>query len=132
MPELCGVIEYLSRKNIPFKFQSLSAFGHFEPIFVDRFFNVSSLGGSYRAFIAESDPELFAREAEFLRAKFREKIIVCASWEDRLEGVKIDFRFNKLSALKSLPEFHYALVFAEKGAIVQLLNQKPQEKNLFF
>ena len=132
LPELCGVIEYLSRKNIPFKFQSLSAFGHFEPIFVDRFFNVSSLGGSYRAFIAESDPELFAREAEFLCAKFREKIIVCASWEDRLDGVKIDFRFNKLSALKSLPEFHYALVFAEKSAILQLLNQKPQEKNLFF
>ena len=126
------MIEYLSRKNIPFKFQNLSAFGHFEPIFVDRFFNVSSLGGSYRAFIAESDPELFAREAEFLRAKFREKIIVCASWEDRLDGTKIDFRFNKLSALKSLPEFHYALVFAEKSAIVQLLNQKPQEKNLFF
>ena len=78
------------------------------------------------------DPELFTREAEFLRAKFRERIIVCASWEDRLDGTKIDFRFNKLSALKSLPEFHYALVFAEKSAILQLLNQKPQEKNLFF
>ena len=49
-----------------------------------------------------------------------------------MDGTKIDFRFNKLSALKSLPEFHYALVFAEKSAILQLLNQKPQEKNLFF
>ena len=132
LPDLCGILKFLGRKNIEFRLQNFSALSHFEPIFVDKFLNITPFGESYRAFIIESDKELFVRAAQYLRAKFRDKILICASWDDEFGETAIDFRFSKLEMLKTIPEFHYALIYGNRADIVSFLSQKPREKNLFF
>ena len=132
LPDLCGILKFLKRKNAEFKLQNFSALAHFEPIFVDKFLNITPLGESYRAFVIESDKELFIRAAQYLRAKFSEKILICASWDDDFDGFSIDFRFGKIDAIAQIPDFRYALVFADKAEFMSFLSQKPREKNLFF
>lgn len=128
---LCGLIKYLNKFKIAFKMpKDLGIEGHFDPIFVDKFYNIKSFGDSYRAFIVENDLALFEIEANFLRSKFGSDIVVCASHNLQTD-IKIDFRFTSLSALQNLYNFRYALVFCEKNDLLDSLNQKETQKTLF-
>lgn len=128
---LTGLIKYLNKLEISFKLpKDLGIEGHFDPIFVDKFYNIKSFGDSYRAFIIENDLSLFEIEANFLRSKFNDNIIICASYNLQT-NIQIDFHFTSLNALQNLNNFHYALVFCEKNELIDSLNQKKDQETLF-
>ncbi|WP_051870936.1 hypothetical protein [Campylobacter iguaniorum] len=126
--ELGEILAYLNSANIEFKFKDLREFEHFKPIFVDRFFNIKPFGASHRAFIVESDEELFIKEAGFLRAKF-DDILVCVP--KNLAHIKADIYFSNLDELKSLNDFKYALVLCEFCEFELVLSRTSQELSLF-
>lgn len=128
---LAGLIKYLNKFEISFKIpKDLSIDGHFEPIFVDKFYNIKPFGDSYRAFIVENDPFLFEIEANFLRSKFSGNIIICAP-HNLGTSIDVDFRFTSLNALQNLNNFYYALVYCEKNDLIDSLNQKNDQNTLF-
>ncbi|PSM51808.1 hypothetical protein CBLAS_1239 [Campylobacter blaseri] len=128
LPEIYGILEFMDKNSIDIKFKDLRNLEHFEPIFVDRFYNVKNYGESYRAFIIENDEYLFLKEGEFLKSKFKEGIITFAP---KYKNIKSDITYDKLDELKIDFNFRYALVFGNKQEILDMLCVKEKEKTLF-
>ncbi|QKF64952.1 hypothetical protein [Campylobacter corcagiensis] len=125
-PELHTLLNFLDTKE--FKFRDFSSFSHFEPIFVDKFYRLKEFGTSYRAFIAESDEELFLRANKYLKAKFKQGIL---TFSPKTSSVKSDIKFKDLGQIKTDLDFRYALVLATKDEILEILSSK-QDENLLF
>lgn len=128
-PFFAGLVKYLKANGVNFKIGDLKSGEHFEPIFVDRNFKITPFGASYRAFIVESDENLFEFEANFLRQNFSQMIEVCMP--KSYESDAATFVFDELSELKNLPDFHYALVKCQKSELEEMLNFTSTERGLF-
>ncbi|CZE49393.1 hypothetical protein [Campylobacter geochelonis] len=128
LPEIYGILDYMRENDIEIKFKDGRNLGHFEPIFVDRFYDVRHFGDSYRAFIVESDERLFLREAKFLKNKFKGEIITFSPFSNDIES---DIKYRNLSDLKVNYNFRYALVLGNHNEILAMLNQKAEEATLF-
>lgn len=128
IPEILTVLDFMDKENIEIKFRDLRNLGHFEPIFVDKFYNIKGFGESYRAFIVENDEELFIREAKFLNNKFKNGIITMSPKNSNL---KTDIKFDSLEEIKVVYDFHYALVLGDKSEILNILTQTKKEISLF-
>ncbi|WP_260952482.1 ferrochelatase [Campylobacter sp. RM16187] len=127
---LSGLIRHLNKNQISFKMGDLRGIEHFEPVFVDRNFKITPFGASFRAFIVESDDELFEMEANFLRKNFKDSVEICAPKNYK---TKIDptFIFNDIAELKQLKDFRYAIVKCQKQELEAMLNKSETEKTLF-
>lgn len=126
--ELAGIMEFFNEQNIEIKFSNLKEFEHFRPIFIDRFFNIKPFGLSFRAFIVENNPELFLREANFLKSKFSD-VVICSLANQQFD--EIDFYFKDFSDLYELKDFRYALVLSDFESIFNYLSKKPMQRGLF-
>lgn len=129
--EFCGIVEFLKEQNINYKIGDLRNLEHFEPVFVDRFFRICKFGESYRAFICESDETLFVKAARFLTKEFSQNIVIATDWDNDIDGIQADFRYNKLENLKNIKNFHYTLVDCDKKSLLDMLNSQSIEKSLF-
>ena len=129
--DFCGVVEFLEKENLTYKIGDFRNLEHFEPIFVDRFFKICKFGDSYRAFICERDEKLFVRCANFLNSEFSQNIVIVTNWDNDINGIQPDFRYNKLENLKNIKNFHYALVDCDKKSLLDMLNSQNIEKSLF-
>ena len=115
--EFCGIVEFLKEKNINYKIGDLRNLEHFEPIFVDRFLKICKFGESYRAFICESDEELFVKATQFLTKEFSQNIVISLPWSKEIKGIDADF--------------HYALVNCDKNSLLDMLNSHKIQNSLF-
>lgn len=131
LPDLCGILEFLKKNRIEYKFSDLRNLGHFEPIFVDKFFKILPFGASEQVFIFENDREIFKKSAEFLRNEFSQNIVIAVPWNENFDNLQIDFRFSNLSNLRNLSNFHYVLIFGIKDEIYKILDEKDSQKLLF-
>lgn len=125
-PEIYALVNFL--RDVEFKFRDFSDFKHFNPIFVDKFYNIKSFGESYRAFIAESDEKLFIRATNYLKSKFSRDILTFSPITSSAES---DIKFDNLDEIKTKLNFRYALVLANKDEILDILNLKKDENLLF-
>lgn len=128
--EICGVMDFLNKLSVNFKLGDFKNFGHFEPIFVDKFFNITQYGGSYRAFIIEQNKELFLRAAKFLQENFTQGIRICIP-QNADFSVQDAIIYDSEVELKNIGDFHYALVFGVKEKIIDMLNKKPKLNSIF-
>ncbi|NLK66779.1 MAG: hypothetical protein GX282_04810 [Campylobacteraceae bacterium] len=128
MPEIWAILEFMDKNGLEIKFRDFRGIGHFEPIFVDKFYQVKGFGESYRAFIVESDEALFIRASEFLNSKFRSGIITMSPANSNL---KTDIKFANLDEIKVTYDFHYALILGDKDEILASLNSPKKEASLF-
>lgn len=131
--DLSGVIEFLKKHSFDVKFKDLMNFDHFRPIFVDKFFRIKPFGRSYRAFIVESDFDLFCREARFLKSKF-DDVLICAM-KDKIPAnydlsIDIDFYLTDINDIKQIKEFRYALILCEFNDLQNCL-QDDESSDLF-
>ncbi|MCR8698903.1 hypothetical protein CUREO4125_00665 [Campylobacter ureolyticus] len=128
LPEAYSILNFMDKNNVFIKFKDLRNIGHFESIFVDKFYNIKALGESYRAFIVESDTELFLREVKFLKDKFGKEII---SMSSKKLNLKSDIEYDSLEEIKTSYDFKYAVVLANKQDVIDMLNSKKKELSLF-
>lgn len=126
---LCGLLKFLTANNIKFKLGDLRNLGHFEPIFVNKFFNIVPFGNSSMVFITESNDELFDMETAFLKRKFK-NLQICTTKQNKTADTT--FIFDDLTELKNLENFHYALVKCTKTELENMLNStQVEQKGLF-
>ena len=128
LPEVYSILDFADKNNVFIKFKDLRNIGHFESIFVDKFYNIKAFGESYRAFIVESDIELFLREVEFLKDKFGKEII---SMSSKKLNLKSDIEYDSLEEIKTSYDFKYAVILANKQDVIDMLNSKKKELSLF-
>ncbi|NLY04057.1 MAG: hypothetical protein GXZ15_04375 [Campylobacter sp.] len=127
-PEVYALIQFLSIKDRKFRFKEIQNFRHFSPIFVDKFYSVKEFGQSYRAFIVESDEEIFKRSSEFLKSKFKQDIITFSHKNIELES---DIKFINLCEIKTTQNFRYALILGDKDEIFEMLCRVKASLTLF-
>ncbi|MSN96035.1 hypothetical protein F1B92_02310 [Campylobacter sp. FMV-PI01] len=126
LKEIYSIFEFLDQNGLDIKLKDLKDFNHFEEIFIDNAYNVKQQ--SFRALIIESDIELFLRANEFLRHKFKNGII---SISPKNLDIKSDLKYENLSDIKIKDDFRYMLILGDKKEILDMLNLKKYEKNLF-
>ena len=128
LPEAYSILNFMDKNNVFIKFKDLRNIGHFESIFVDKFYNIKAFGESYRAFIVENDIKLFLREVEFLKYKFGKEII---SMSSKKLNLKSDIEYDSLEEIKTSYDFKYAVILANKQDVIDMLNSKKKELSLF-
>lgn len=128
LPEIYAILEFMDKNGVFIKFKDFKNLNHFEPIFVDKFYNIKEFGQSYRAFIVENDKELFLREVKFLKDKFGDEII---SMSPKSLNLKSDIEYESLGEIKTKFDFKYAVILANKQDVIEVLNSKKKEKTLF-
>lgn len=126
--ELCGVCEFFASRGLDFRVRDLRDFPHFRAIFVNRFSRPVAFGTSERAFICESDPALFEREAAYLRGK-NAKVKICAPKSLNLNFA--DVQFANPAELAKLNGFTYALALCDWNELFGSLSQERVEPSLF-
>lgn len=128
--ELGALLSHLNKNNIEFKMPSnLTLKNHFEPVFVDKFYNINSFGQSYRAFITENNAQLFEKEAQFMR-EFCDDCVICAAYNAKTNA-NVDFRFSSFNGLKNIGHFHYALVLCDTNELIAHLKSNMIQQTLF-
>lgn len=128
--ELMALINHLNKNKIGFKIHSnLTLKNHFEPVFVDKFYNIAPFGNSYSVFIVENDATLFEKEANFMSENCID-CVVCAPYNAQVNA-NVDFRFSSFNGLKNIGNFHYALVFCDVDELARHLKSNLIQTTLF-
>ncbi|MCR4941272.1 MAG: ferrochelatase [Campylobacter sp.] len=129
LPAFCGLLKFLKSHEIDFKLGDMKNLEHFEPIFIDKNFKPVNFGSSFRAIIAESDEELFCIEHSFLQKHFDDvKFCLPKNCDISVEGAIF---FDKLSEIKELKNFRYALILCNKTELINMLNEGEDKQGKF-
>lgn len=129
--DFCGLIKFLNQNNISFKISDFKNLGHFEPIFIDKDFQATSFGSTFRAVIVESDLELLKLEISYLSENFSQDDFIIAIPKSENFKAKNAFYFDNISEITTLKNFRYILVFSKKLEVLNALNQQKPQENLF-
>lgn len=131
LPTFCGLLQFLRQNEISFRVGEIKNLGHFEPVFIDKNFYPTSFGSTFRAFITESDEELFRIETAFLQKNFDSDDVLFCLPKNLDIVIENAIYFENLNELKEIKKFRYALVFCDKNELLNTLSQVKEPKGLF-
>ncbi len=133
--KLCMVIQYLTKKKIPFDVHNISMEEHFSPIFIDFKLNKKDFGQSSKVIIFENNMDFIDSEIKHLKY-FSKDFIICIPkrYTNCFSHFNNSYFFVGKDDLKSHlnKSFRYALIFGEKKDYEELFTTKKIDMESLF
>jgi ferrochelatase len=133
VPNFAAILNFLKRKSLEFKIDSMEKNGHFEPIFVNTALEARPFGSTHQAIIIETDERIFEKEQTWIKNYVSEEYLLSLAPHNAkvLTPCKRYTSAKSLQAL-NISSLRYILVLGNRDEIIAALEEPKQiQKTLF-
>ncbi|MDR3177829.1 MAG: hypothetical protein LBT96_02475 [Campylobacteraceae bacterium] len=133
VPDFAAIVDFLKKKSLEFKIDSMDKNGHFEPIFINTALEARPFGSTHQAVIIETDERLFEKENEWIKNYVSDDYLLVLA----PHNAKISIPCKRYTSAKSLQAINisalrYILVLGNKDEITAALEEPKRVQGTLF